>query len=218
MSKFLPTIGEMSGKLGSLVYSHNKGGYYVRLKGSPTNPNSTRQQESRGWLAQLSAAWAGLTDEQRSAWDSWAQENPLTDPLGQSYFRTGHQCFVGLNTRLLDAGLTQTNTPPAQGVPVTLTTFTVTFNSTTQINVAFAPALPSGNCLYVWMSNPQEGQGDPNLRQAVLVGYSAADAASPVTLELPKSCQTGTTTNFWGGILDDVGQVGVAQKDREVKS
>lgn len=218
MSKFLPILGEISGKLGANVFSHNKGGGYIRVKGNPTNPNSTRQQETRGWLAELSAAWASLTDEERNAWDTWAANNPLTDPLGQQYYRTGHQCYVGLNCRLKDAAIALVDVPPVQGVPVTLTTFTVTQSSTTQISVAFVPALPSGDALYVWMSLPQEGEGDPNFRQARLVGYSAVDAGTPVVMTVPMSMQVGTTTNFWGGIIDKDGQVGVAQKDRQTKA
>ena len=83
MSKFLGTAGIFSGKLGGLIFSHNKGGRYVRVMGIPTNPNSARQQEVRGALATQSAAWEGLTDAERSTWETWAQNNPLTDPLGQ---------------------------------------------------------------------------------------------------------------------------------------
>lgn len=204
-----------SGKLGGIVWSRNKGGQYIRLRVVPTNPTSSRQQEVRGILATLSAAWESLTDSQRSAWESWAENNPLTNPLGQQYVRTGHQAYVGINARLMDAAITVIDDPPATPVPAVLTSLTITFVDTDSISVAYAPALTADEALYLWMSTPQEGVADPNFPQSVLVGYSALEAASPVAMELPKSVMCDYTVNFWGGILSAEGQVGVALKDRQ---
>ena len=126
-AKVSPLIAIMSGSVGGNTWSRNKGGLYVKMKGIPTNPNSSRQQAVRGFLSQGTVDWASLAQVERDAWDGWAETHPLTDPLGQEYFRTGHQAFVGLRSRALDQGLVPNDDPPALGVPGTLTTLAVTF-------------------------------------------------------------------------------------------
>lgn len=218
MAKFLASVGVFSGKLGGYIFSHNKGGRYCRVFAVPTNPNSTRQQEVRGALATQSAAWESLTDAQRSAWTTWAQNNPITDPLGQEFMRTGHQAFSGLRARQQDAALTLTDDPPAEPVPAVLTTFVVAFVDEASVTVTYTAALAADEALYLWMSLPQEGAGDPNFKQSVLVGYSALAAASPIAMELPRAVTTDFTVNFWGGRISEGGQVGVALKSRVVNT
>ncbi|MCK4306571.1 MAG: hypothetical protein KAY24_20175, partial [Candidatus Eisenbacteria sp.] len=96
MAKINPILGPLSGSMGGLTYARNKGGLYVKMKASPTNPNSARQQAARGILSTASGLWQALTDAQRNAWDIYGAEKPRTDPLGQEYYLTGHQMYVAL--------------------------------------------------------------------------------------------------------------------------
>ena len=204
-----------SGKMGGLVWSHNKGGPYIRTRTIPTNPNSSRQQAVRSFLAQMSVSWELLTDEQRNAWNSWAVENPLTNPIGNSYVRTGHQAYTGLNARLLDAALPVIDDPPSKGAPLALISFTVSYTDGDSVSVAYSPALSASVCLALWMSLPQAGEGNPNFAQARLAGYSALTAPSPIAMELPFTVTDSFVVNFWGARVSDEGMVGVASKDRQ---
>jgi len=204
-----------SGKMGGLVWSHNKGGPYIRTRTIPTNPNSSRQQAVRSFLAQMSVSWELLTDEQRNAWNSWAAENPLTNPIGNSYVRTGHQAYTGLNARLLDAALPVIDDPPSKGAPLALISFTVSYTDGDSVSVAYSPALSASVCLALWMSLPQAGEGNPNFAQARLAGYSALTAPSPIAMELPFTVTDSFVVNFWGARVRDEGLVGVASKDRQ---
>lgn len=77
-------IGEASGSLASMVFSHNRGGQYIRQRTIPTNPNSEFQQAIRSIVSQLTSYWgSGLTEAQRLAWDAYAEAVPMLDPLGE---------------------------------------------------------------------------------------------------------------------------------------
>ncbi len=108
-------ISAMSGKLSGNVFARNKGGAYVRNWVKPTNPATTKQQNQRNTLSLKSAAWRGLTNEQRDSWKSWADDNPVLDRLGASIILTGAQAFTKININRDNAsdGDTQSTTPSA---------------------------------------------------------------------------------------------------------
>jgi len=83
--KFKGTIiGEASGSLASMVFSHNRGGQYIRQRSIPTNPNTTFQQAIRSLVSSLTSRWMDtLTVAQRAAWDVYADLVPLLDALGE---------------------------------------------------------------------------------------------------------------------------------------
>src|SRR5206468_836067 len=90
-----------SGSQAGTTSSRNRYGQYRRSRATPVNVNSTAQQAARNRLSAESEAWRGLTDIQREAWNSFADEHPQTDSLGQVVTLTGHQMFVGVNSALL---------------------------------------------------------------------------------------------------------------------
>ena len=86
-------VSNASGKIGGTVYSRNKGGSYFRNWVYPNNPQTSKQQTQRNLLAAKSAAWRLLTTGERDAWDTWADENPILDRLGNSIKLSGAQDF-----------------------------------------------------------------------------------------------------------------------------
>lgn len=82
--KFKSTLlGQTSGSLDATTFSHNRGGRYTRVRAIPTNPNSPQQQAVRGYMSALTSLWLStLTQLQREAWDEYALQVPLPDPLG----------------------------------------------------------------------------------------------------------------------------------------
>lgn len=172
----------------------------------------------RAALAGLSAAWAGLTDPQRSGWNGWADSHPRTDSLGQEYTLTGHQAYTGLNSRCVDAGDSSQDDCPDQTAPDALAGGAITYTDADTISIAFTTTLGAAERLMVWQCLPQSGDGDPNFAQARLVGYSAAQAATPVAMDMPWSVTSGCTCNFWLCIQDEHGQVSVPVKIRETRA
>lgn len=106
--KFKGTIiGEASGSLASMVFSHNRGGQYIRQRTIPTNPNTTKQQVIRGLVSQLTSYWNNvLTTAQRTAWDIYAEAVPLLDPLGEARNVGGLGMFIRGNVARLQADAT----------------------------------------------------------------------------------------------------------------
>lgn len=91
-------VAAISGSLDGQVFSHNRGGPYMRNRAIPTNPGTTPQQVVRQLLAQLSNVWATtLTAAQRAAWDAYAEAVPLPNALGEPRNVGGIGMFIRSN-------------------------------------------------------------------------------------------------------------------------
>lgn len=107
--------GGQSGALGSYVMSHNRYGYYLRNRVTPTNPRSTRQQEIRSIVSQVSKRWSQvLTPEQRNAWDVYANAISMSNRIGMSIYLTGHAHYVRSNSSRIYAGLDVVDDAPTE--------------------------------------------------------------------------------------------------------
>ena len=154
MAIFKPgvAVSVVSGRVGGTIFSHNRGGAYMRNGAIPKTVTSPEATFVKGVLALVSRSWAGLTQAQRDAWKLWARENPITNRLGDSKIMTGHQAFVMLCTRLIQSGDSLIVVPPMAAPPdaTTVTGFTVVTGATTA-EIAFTPT-PCGaaNRLWVW--------------------------------------------------------------------
>jgi len=95
----------VSGSIGGVTYSHNRGGMYTRGRATPTNPNSAAQQAARNAFGSLATAWSGiLTQAQRDGWTLYATNTPLTDAFGEPLTLTGQQMYNRCNTPRLRSG------------------------------------------------------------------------------------------------------------------
>lgn len=209
MALINPTLGEMRGSVAGNTFSRNKGGTYVRLRGTPTNPNSTRQQVVRSILADLSQYWSSdLSAQEREDWGTWAQEHPVLNKLGQSIYLSGLDWFIKINSRLVDSATAILDEPPIGAGPGSLATLTVAFASATTLTVTFTPTpCPAGTRVQLFCSLPLGVGTQPNFRQMRLVGYSAAAAASPVVMTLPFSFQIGNRIVCYATLIDAEGQI-----------
>jgi len=96
--------GSMSGSLGGITASHNRGGAYLRNRSIPVQPNTPRQQAAKTAMGELVQAWPEtLTDGQRQGWRDYAAAVPRTDPLGQLVTLTGQQMYIAANAPRLSA-------------------------------------------------------------------------------------------------------------------
>lgn len=112
--KFKSSIfAQSSGSLAGTVFSHNKGGQYVRNRSTPTNPNTPQQQLIRGLVGGLSNLWTNtLTAAQRAAWDTYAENVTLLNALGEPINVTGLNMYVRSNTARLAAALSRIDAAP----------------------------------------------------------------------------------------------------------
>jgi hypothetical protein len=112
--KFKPLIGDqMSGSMGGVVASHNRGGTYFRQRAIPTNPGSIYQSAVRGFLSQLTSLWyTTLTAAQRTAWEAYAENVPFLDRLGEPRNIGGLGAYVSSNVPRLQAALPRVDDGP----------------------------------------------------------------------------------------------------------
>ncbi|MCK5439380.1 MAG: hypothetical protein KAI97_05525 [Gemmatimonadetes bacterium] len=103
--KFQPLLGtDLSGSVGGIVASHNRGGAYFRNRSIPTNPNSVQQQAVRGIMASLTSHWNNtLTAAQRTAWDTYALNVELPNSLGDPRNVGGLGMYIRSNVGRIQA-------------------------------------------------------------------------------------------------------------------
>lgn len=142
-----------SGSIAGQTFSRNRNGQYVRTRAMPTQPRTTQQLLVRTNLSLFARLWGGLGEGTQSAWISAAALIPKIDSLGQTYYLTGFQYYVGVNTWLALIALTPVTSPPAPPVPIIGTAVVGTV-------VKATPAFPfvvttyTGK-LYMYASPPQ---------------------------------------------------------------
>lgn len=105
MALFENLLGRASGSLGNLVFSHNKGGPYLRQKVTPTNPNSTWQQTVRNAVTNLTSRWLNvLTDDNRAAWATYAANVTVLNRLGNPVHISALAHYVRSNVPRIQCG------------------------------------------------------------------------------------------------------------------
>lgn len=73
---YTPLIEEIVGKMAGSVFQDSYGGYQVRTRVSPANPQTQYQQLRRGMFAYLSAGWRNLSAPDRATWIAEAGTAP----------------------------------------------------------------------------------------------------------------------------------------------
>ena len=97
-------VAAASGSLGGTTFSRNRGGAYARIRAVPVNPNTIYQQEVRSLMATLTSHWLDtLTADQRAAWDTYADNVHLPNPLGADRNVGGLGMYVRSNIPRLQA-------------------------------------------------------------------------------------------------------------------
>lgn len=88
-------VTQMSGSIGGMTGSHNKGGMYLRARTIPVNPNSTQQQLQRQYFSTAVQRWTEvLTEVNRTTWRNYANNVLLTDTLGDALQLSGQQMYI----------------------------------------------------------------------------------------------------------------------------
>lgn len=128
MAIFTPgvAVGQISGRVGGNVFSHNRGGQYIRNGSVPVNTQSSYRAGVRAAVGAVSHAWQALTDAQRKAWNEAAGVVSVVNRLGRSISLNGQQYHNRINIRLAAIGSAQISLPPLDAPPVNLAGVTLT--------------------------------------------------------------------------------------------
>lgn len=95
---------QLSGSIGGITYTRTRSGMVQRARTVPVQPNSGAQLQVRSALTQLVTRWTEtLTPTQRAAWDLYAANVPVVNPLGDSINNTGQNWYIACNVPRLQA-------------------------------------------------------------------------------------------------------------------
>jgi hypothetical protein len=210
--------GAPSGKVGGVVFSHNRFGYYLRGLVIPTNPSSPLQQLRRNTVSSLANHWYNtLTAAQRDAWSTYAANVPVLNRVGQTIYLTGMNWFTGNNAlRALDA----INLPRVDDAPVVfnLSAFTVNAYSiseaTQQISVDYGIGdnwEDDEGAMLVFATRPQNGSvnfnGQP-FRYAGDIPGAAVPPVPPQTVPVPFAVTQGQRVWLRINVTEADGRIG----------
>lgn len=201
--KFKGTIiGEASGSLASMTFSHNRGGQYIRTRAIPTNPNTPQQQAIRSLVGQLTSLWNNtLTVAQRLDWQTYADQVPLLDALGEPRAATGLNHYVRSNVPRLQAAEPRVDDAPTvfnlgDFTPTTMTNAT---EATQTFDIGYTAADDWANeddaALLVYGSRPQNPSINffkgPYRYAGKVQGDSVTPPTSPETVTSPFAFAAG---------------------------
>lgn len=187
MAIFSPglAIGQISGRVGGSVYSHNRGGAYIRNGAIPVKVVSDKALNLKAATTAAVQAWSGLSSASRLQWDQYAKANPSVNRLGKVISTTGQNAYVGLNSRLLYAGSAALTIPPIDAAPagIVITGFTVDTGSGNTEVIYTPDPLAAGLSLWVrgCVVMSAAKNNIQNLLTTVVIGATATQ--SPLDLE-----------------------------------
>lgn len=130
MAKIEFFLGEISGRMGGVVFSKNKGGNYIKNFTRQNNPATSAQSIARATLVNFCARWAGLTETQRAGWRALSLE--VYDRFGNARMLTGRNLYISLNANLKAISATQIDDAPLDTTPPTMPTGTITIDTTAE--------------------------------------------------------------------------------------
>jgi hypothetical protein len=199
----LGVLAAASGKIGGIVFSHGRGGPYIRNLSMPTNPSSADQVTVRSIFGNLSTTWATLDPDQRTSWTTYAENTPVTGTFGDPVTLTGQQMFVRCNAARQRAGLAIISDGPTTFGGIILNPVTAVVSiAASEISVTFDEADPwageEGGALLVYNSI-DKGQGIEFHKNPYLFAGAVLGAVVP-----PTSPDTSLTSPYVHAITNNV--------------
>jgi len=195
----------VSGSVGGTTYAHNKSGMYMRARSVPVQPNSAAQVAVRAALTDLVNRWIDtLTPAERNGWNTYAQNVPVTNPLGDSINNSGQNWFIGCNTPRLQAvsklssSLARIDTPPSIYNRGDFTTPTYTIDAVSGISLTFTTGDDwvgeDGAAMFIYMGAPQNVGRNFYKGPYRLIAEIAGDSVTPPTS--PKAISAATCASL----------------------
>jgi hypothetical protein len=185
----------MSGSAGSTTASRNRFGNYLRNRVQPVNPNSQTQQAVRALFGGFSQAWRSLTESQREGWNQMALNLGRDDSLGQQYFQTGAQLFVGTNINRDTVGVAVADDAPALESPPVLTSVVVTPDAGVGgFNLAYTADSGTATNFFIIRASAPRSAGRQFVSRGELkqISVVAGNVASPIDIQAAYEAVFGT--------------------------
>lgn len=194
---FKGIVTQVSGSIGGITGSHNRGGLYFRARAIPVDPGSVLQQTLRSAMATLAARWRDtLTEAQRDAWRVYAANTPLLSPLGDPRDVGGLPMYERANVIAIQTAHAVVDDPAVSGLPELSPPTSVDLSSgtgTLTIGLAADPwTSEDGAFLAVYASRPLSESIGFFKGPYRLIGSVDGDSVTPPT------SFTGSYADVWG--------------------
>lgn len=199
-------MSDIRGKVGTEIYSRNKGGAYVKTFTSPVQPNTTLQTTARSNFASAVAAWQALSVEERFQWNRLAsQYNNSRDSFLKGN-PSGYNLFVRREYNRLQ--FQQSANPPEPALPDTAPSFTVEFISRTPSDVRWEFTFSESS-----FKNEVEGYYSPLLSPGVTSPNSTRYVWNDLLSKTATNGQSGQRASvmesLWGKAPLEAGDYGI---------
>jgi len=224
MAKLLFTafLADARGKVNGTVFSKNRGGAYARTKVTPTQVVPAYTFFATQRLSVLSGNFKALPAAAISAWDAAAINFPVTNIFGNSYFLTGLQLYVSLNSTLIFIGESTISLPP---LPLVLSSFTITIGTWSSIDLVISLSAINPNQLYLveatrplspgknFLKNEYrtiqtiDGTGAPIVNESILPFYTAKFGVPTPGQRIGIRIKTATYTTGQLGVPINTSQI-----------
>lgn len=203
-------IGQLSGRVGPNVFSHNSGGSYIRAGTIPITSTTTYAMAAKARLGASSTAWKSLTASQRLSWANWAQQNPIVNRIGQTIRLSGLAAYNKLNARLAALSVAAIDDPPIIPAPEALYTYAQEYDiGTADFELNYTPD-PLGTNQRLWVEAAITDSAAINFveNRKRFCGSSSAAQASPFDAQTIIEARLGTLlvgqrVNIFYGVVDD---------------
>lgn len=175
-------VTDIRGSINGVTFSRGRGGAIARTKVTPVNANTPRQAAARQAFAQNARDFSNvLTDGQRAAYKSLAENNPVTNIFGDTNILTAIALFGSVNNVRRNLDLASLSDAPVDLNVTGINTLAVVSSvATTSVAISFTDTpLPATHRLYIFATGnlgPGVNFFKPKLR---FIGSSAAADISP---------------------------------------
>lgn len=215
--------GQMSGSLASITAARNRFGPYLRNRALPVNPQTPQQVAVRALFQMFAVMWQDvLTQAQRDAWNLYASNVSVVNPLGDTIFLTGFNWYLACNIPRAQADpvqLPQVSSGPAifdRGAFTPPAVVSVTA-ATDILSLSFtaADAWPDLDdaAMLVFLSRPQAPTVDffkgPYRFAGGIFGDSVTAPTSPASITLPFNIEVGQVLHGRAYVTQADGRLGV---------
>lgn len=102
--KYGSVVTGLSGSVGGSTFQKSSFGNSLRNKPNPIRKQSPGQGSIRYYMTKLHAAWRGMTDAQRTAWDRYINFSNQSIRRDRGILMSGHALFIKYNLAKLMIG------------------------------------------------------------------------------------------------------------------
>lgn len=186
-------VATISGSIAGQVYSHNKGGPYIRNRGIPTISTTPEALAAKSRLSTEASFWSTITTIQRAAWDSYALQRPVINALGNPRHLSGFQHFTSINSRRAFNADARLLVPPIATAPAGLLTLILDADEGLgDVDLTFTPT-PLGATEHLYFKAAVTNSAGITFVQNLLrlLPFSPAAQTSPFDIEAVVEARLG---------------------------